>query len=191
MAAASLAAAAFAGPSYDAEGKIIIPENMDRWPTVGTTYALSYEGDGGTTLNTVRLDPESYDAYVKTGKFPVGAIFALEVRTAGRRDRAGQGRQDAGRRRWPLAACEGREGRAGHVDVLRLWREREGRATPIPRSQACYSCHDEHAGKTDTVFMQYYPTLERGPYAGSGAEGAVGAKPESFSLVTGVIPGAC
>ena len=61
-AALSLAAAAFAGPSYDADGKIVIPENMDRWPTVGTTYALSYEGDGGTTLNTVRLDPDSYDA---------------------------------------------------------------------------------------------------------------------------------
>ena len=29
----------------------------------------------------VRLDPDSYDAYVKTGKFPVGAILQLEVRT--------------------------------------------------------------------------------------------------------------
>jgi hypothetical protein len=81
LATASLAAAAFAGPSYDADGKIVIPENIDRWPTVGTTYALSYEGDGGVTLNTVRLDPESYDAFVKTGVFPVGATFGLEVRT--------------------------------------------------------------------------------------------------------------
>mgnify|MGYP001000707476 CR=1 FL=1 len=32
--------------------------------------------------------------------------------------------------------------------------------SPIPRSQACYSCHDEHAGKTDTVFTQFYPTLK-------------------------------
>ena len=30
----------------------------------------------------------------------------------------------------------------------------------IPRSQACYSCHDEHAGKPDTVFLQYYPALK-------------------------------
>ena len=29
----------------------------------------------------------------------------------------------------------------------------------IPRSQACYSCHDQHAGTTDTVFTQFYPTL--------------------------------
>ncbi|RYZ10921.1 MAG: hypothetical protein EON61_11075 [Alphaproteobacteria bacterium] len=80
VAMGSITAAAFAGPSYEADGKIVIPANMDRWPTVGTTYALSYEGDGGTTLNTVRLDPDSYDAYVKTGQFPVGAVMQLEVR---------------------------------------------------------------------------------------------------------------
>ena len=75
-----LVAAAFAGPTFDDQGRIMIPQNMDRWPTVGTTYALQYEGDGGTTLNTVRLDPESYDAYVATGVFPVGAMLQLEVR---------------------------------------------------------------------------------------------------------------
>ena len=46
----------------------------------------------------------------------------------------------------------------------------EGTLRPIPRSQACYSCHDEHAGKTDTVFMQFYPTLQE-------ARGRTEAKP--------------
>jgi hypothetical protein len=157
IAAGALAAAAFAGPSFDKDGKIVIPDNMDRWPTVGTTYALSYEGDGGTTLNTVRLDPESYDAYVKTGKFPVGAIFQLEVRRpleeiAPAKDGKTQG---------------GVVGRSLHVKD-----EKAGPGTwtfygfgagsktgnPIPRSQACYSCHQEHA-PNDTVFSQFYPAL--------------------------------
>ena len=159
VAAVSLAAAAFAGPSYDADGKIVIPENIDRWPTVGTTYALSYEGDGGTTLNSVRLDPESYDAYVKTGKFPLGAMLALEVRTPVEEIAPAKGGKTQG----------GVVGRSLHVKD-----EKAGPGTwtfygfgaasktgnPIPRSQACYSCHDEHAGKTDTVFMQFYPTLK-------------------------------
>jgi hypothetical protein len=159
LAAASLAAAAFAGPSYDADGKILIPDNMDRWPTVGTTYALSYEGDGGTTLNSVRLDPESYDAFVKTGQFPVGAIFALEVRTPLTEVAPAKGGKTQG----------GIVGRSLHVKD-----EKSGPGTwtfygyaagskvgtAIPRSQACYSCHEEHAGTTDTVFMQYYPTLK-------------------------------
>lgn len=154
-----LAAAAFAGPSYDADGKIVIPENMDRWPTVGTTYALSYEGDGGTTLNSVRLDPESYDAFVKTGAFPVGATFALEVRTPVEEIAPAKGGKTQG----------GVVGRSLHVKD-----EKSGPGTwtfygygassktggAIPRSQACYSCHDEHAGATDTVFMQFYPTLK-------------------------------
>lgn len=158
-AAASMAAAAFAGPTFEADGKIVIPENMDRWPTVGTTYALSYEGDGGTTLNTVRLDPESYEAYVKTGQFPVGAIMQLEVRAPVEEIAPAKGGQTQG----------GVVGRSLHVKD-----EKGGPGTwtfygfgassktgsPIPRSQACYSCHDEHAGKTDTVFMQFYPTLK-------------------------------
>lgn len=159
LATASLAAAAFAGPSYDADGKIVIPENIDRWPTVGTTYALSYEGDGGVTLNTVRLDPESYDAFVKTGVFPVGATFGLEVRTPMDEIAPAKGGKTQG----------GIVGRSLHVKD-----EKSGPGTwtfygygatskvgsAIPRSQACYACHDDHAGTTDTVFMQFYPTLK-------------------------------
>ena len=159
IATVSLAAAAFAGPSFDADGKIVIPDNMDRWPTVGTTYALSYEGDGGTTLNTVRLDPDSYDAYVKTGKFPVGAILQLEVRTPVEEIAPAKGGKTQG----------GVVGRSLHVKDEKggpgTWTFYGFGATsktgsPIPRSQACYSCHDEHAGKTDTVFTQFYPTLK-------------------------------
>ncbi|MEQ1782442.1 MAG: cytochrome P460 family protein [Hyphomonadaceae bacterium] len=159
LATGALAAAAFAGPSYDADGKIVIPENLDRWPTVGTTYALSYEGDGGTTLNSVRLDPDSYDAFVKTGVFPVGAMLALEVRTPMTEVMPAKGGKTQG----------GVVGRSLHVKD-----EKSGPGTwtfygysasakvggAIPRSQACYSCHEEHAGTTDTVFMQFYPTLK-------------------------------
>lgn len=158
VSAATLAAAAFAGPSFDSEGRILIPANMDRWPTVGTTYALSYEGDGGTTLNSVRLDPESYDAFVKTGEFPVGAIFALEVRTPVTEIAPAKGGKTQGAVIGRSLHVKDEKGGAG---TWTFYGYGAGAATgaPIPRSQACYSCHDEHAGKTDTVFMQYYPAL--------------------------------
>ena len=157
VAAGVLAAAAFAGPSFDKDGKIMIPENMDRWPTVGTTYALSYEGDGGVTLNTVRLDPASYETYVKTGKYPVGAILQLEVRRPVEEVAPAKGGKTQG----------GVIGRSLHVKD-----EKAGPGTwtfygfgagaktgnPIPRSQACYSCHLENA-PDDTVFSQFYPTM--------------------------------
>ena len=156
--ASLLAAAAFAGPTFDDQGRILIPENMDRWPTVGTTYALQYEGDGGMTLNPVRLDPESYDAYVATGAFPVGAMLQLEVRLPVEEIAPAKGGKTQG-------AIIGRS--------LHVKDEKAGPGTwtfygfgagsttgnPVPRSQACYACHDEHAGTSDTVFMQFYPTL--------------------------------
>jgi hypothetical protein len=157
-AAASLAAAAFAGPTFDAEGKLIIPEGREAWPAVGTTFALSYEGEGAArTFNTVRMDPESYVAYVKTGKFPVGAMLDLEVRLPVTEEAPAKGGQTQGRT----------VGRSLHVKD-----EKAGSGTwtfyaygagaktgnPVARSQPCYACHDTHA-KDDTVFTQFYPAL--------------------------------
>ena len=159
LAAGSLAAAAFAGPSFDADGKLVIPDQRDRWPMVGATYALSYEGDGGVTINTVRMDPESYDACVKTGKFPVGTMLDLEVRRPAEEVAPAKGGKTQG------AAV----GRSLHVKdekagpgTWTFYGYAAGAKTgnPIPRSQACYSCHDQHAGTTDTVFMQFYPSLK-------------------------------
>lgn len=159
LAAGSLAAAAFAGPSFDADGKLVIPDQRDRWPMVGATYALSYEGDGGVTINTVRMDPESYDAYVKTGKFPVGTMLDLEVRRPVEEVAPAKGGKTQG------AAI----GRSLHVKdekagpgTWTFYGYAAGAKTgnPIPRSQACYSCHDQHAGATDTVFTQFYPSLK-------------------------------
>jgi hypothetical protein len=171
LAMGSLAAAAFAAPAFDKDGKIIIPENMDRWPTVGTTYALQYEGDGGTTLNTVRLDPESYDAYVKTGKYPVGAILQLEVRRPVEEIAPAKGGKTQG----------GVIGRSLHVKdekagpgTWTFYGYAAGAKTgnPVARTQACYSCHQEHA-PDDTVFSQFYPALTeaRAAYAKAAAVG--------------------
>jgi hypothetical protein len=158
LAAASLAAAAFAGPSYDAEGRIIIPKDMDRWPTVGTTYALQYEGDGGTTLNTVRLDPDSYAAYVETGKFPVGAVMQLEVRRPIEEIAPAKGGKTQGVVVGRSLHVKDEKGGPG-TWTFYGFAANATTGTAIPRSQACYACHDEHAGATDTVFMQFYPTL--------------------------------
>lgn len=158
VAAASLTAAAFAGPSYGADGKIVIPENMGRWPTIGTINALSDEGDDGTTLNTVRLDPESYETYVKTGKFPVGAMLQLEVRTPVTEVAPSKGGKTQGAVVGRSLHVKDEKGGAGTWTFYGFGASVKV-GSPIPRSQACYSCHEQNAGKSDTVFLQYYPTL--------------------------------
>ena len=156
--AASLTVAwAWAGQVSDKDGRLILPRDRDRWITVGTTYALSYEGDGGTSFNTVRMDPKSYDTYVKTGKYPVGTMLDLEVRAPMTEVAPAKGGKTQGRV----------IGRSIHVKdekagpgtwTFYSFGEESTTARPFPRSENCYSCHQEHA-KDDTVFSQFYPSM--------------------------------
>jgi hypothetical protein len=144
--------------AFTPDGKLVIPPNRDRWVTLGTTYALSYEGDGGTTFNAVRMDPASYESYVRTGVIPVGAMLDLEVRRPVEEVAPARGGHTQG------AAV----GRSMHVKddksgpgtwTFYTYPAAGGAGTAIPRTQACYTCHEQHAGTTDTVFMQFYPAM--------------------------------
>lgn len=155
--AASLVAAAFAGPKFDKDGRLLLPERRDLWITVGTTYALSYEGDGSTSFNTVRMDPKSYDVYVKTGKYPVGTMFDLEVRQPMTEVAPAKGGKTQGK--VISRSLHVKDEKAGPGTwTFYSYSDESSSGRPIPRSQACYSCHAEHA-TDDTVFSQFYPTM--------------------------------
>jgi hypothetical protein len=148
---------ASAGPQSASDGKLAIPPGIAAWPLAGASYALSYEGDGATTINTVRIDPAGYSAYLKTGRFALGTILALEVRAS----------------RQEVAPAKG-----GHVQgavVGRSLHVKDEKAGPgtwtfysftpdgksgiaLARTAACYSCHRQEA-EQDTVFTQFYPAL--------------------------------
>jgi len=168
-AAGALAAAAFAGPSFDKDGKLVIPEGRDRWPTVGTTFALSYEGEGAaSSFNTVRMDPESYEVYVKTGKFPVGTMLDLDVRRPVTEEAPAKGGQTQGATVARSLHVKDEKGGPGTWTFYGYGASsKTGNA--IPRSQACYSCHDEHA-KDDTVFTQFYPSMTEARAKAAGAQ---------------------
>jgi hypothetical protein len=138
--------------------KLVIPKGRDLWITLGVTYALSYEGDGGTTFNTVRADPASYEAFVKTGVFPVGTMLDLEVRKPLTEVAPAKGGKTEG----PVIArsIHVKDEKAGPGAWTFYGYPTSGGelGTALPRSQACYSCHADHAA-TDTVFTQYYPTM--------------------------------
>lgn len=147
-----------AGPAFDSEGRFIVPAGTDSWPTVGVTVAMQYEGDvGGKTINSVRLDPASYETFVKTGEYPVGAMLELEIRRIQSGDEL---------------AREGSFQGAVATHSIHIKDEKAGPGTwtfygyppgqtlgqPIARTANCYSCHEEH-GKTDTTFTQFYPAM--------------------------------
>jgi Cytochrome P460 len=158
LAAASLAAAAFAGPSFDKDGKLVVPEGRDRWPVLGTTFALSYEGDGGTTFNTVRMDPASYDQYIKSGKYPVGSMLDLEVRGPMTEIAPAKGGKTQGKVLGRSIHIKDEKGGPGTWTFYNF--SGDGKTgSPIARTQACYTCHQDNA-KDDTTFTQFYPSMQ-------------------------------
>ena len=156
-AAAAVLTVALAGQTSDKDGRLILPKDRDRWITVGTTYALSYEGDGGTSFNTVRMDPKSYDSYVKSGKYAVGTMLDLEVRAPMTEVAPAKGGKTQGR--IINRSIHVKDERAGPGTwTFYSFGDESTSARPFPRSENCYSCHQEHA-KDDTVFSQFYPSM--------------------------------
>ncbi|MEP7209937.1 MAG: cytochrome P460 family protein [Alphaproteobacteria bacterium] len=154
--AAGFSALAWAGPKFDAGGKLVIPADTLRWPAVATTFALSYEGDGGTSFNTVRMDPKSYDTFLKTGKFPVGTMLDLEIRKPLTEVAPAKGGNVEG----PALghSIHVKDEKAGPGTWTFYAYTPGGTGSAIARDKTCYSCHQDHA-KDDTVFTQFYPAL--------------------------------
>lgn len=146
-----------AGPQILENGNLKVPDGMARWPTVGSTVALSYEIEAATTFNTVRLNPESFDAYVSTGVFPVGTMLELEIRSQNHDAEPARGGTYLGDvLRYSIHVKDEQAGPGSWT--FYQWSRGDAEARPFERDATCYACHDEHA-ETDTVFTQFYPVL--------------------------------
>ncbi len=149
------------GPQFEG-GALVRPEGHDEWPLAGASLGMSYsagaQGGHDETFHRVYVNPSSYRAFLKSGTFPEGTTFVLELY------------EPAAQLEMPARA--GRyEGRrvALEVSVKDRKRFREGwayfdfangtkrTATAFPAS-SCQSCHIRHAA-VDSVFVQFYPRL--------------------------------
>ena len=156
-------------PTYDGAGKVLRPEGYRQWVFVGTSLGLRYMGEGGSdegpgSFHNVYIQPEAYDAFVKTGAFPENTILAMEVYSAGTKEPNSElsggffGDQLTGF----SAAIKDKERFPegwGYVSFMRDGSKLAATAEPFRKSQ-CYDCHLEH-GATDNVFTQFYPLLRR------------------------------
>jgi len=156
-------------PTYDGAGKVLRPEGYRKWVFVGTSLGLRYMGEGGVdegpgSFHNVYIQPEVYDAFVKTGAFPEKTILAMEIYSAGTKEPNSElsggffGDQLTGF----SAAIKDKERFLegwGYVSFMRDGSKLAATAEPFRKSQ-CYDCHLEH-GATDNVFTQFYPLLRR------------------------------
>jgi hypothetical protein len=147
-------------PSYTKEGDLVPPLQYREWVYLTTGLDMSYTPNGNSDMSmfdNVFVNPEAYQAFVATGTWPDKTAMVLEHRRAeskGSINKTGHFQSGGIMGLEVHLKDESRfPGKWAFFDVAS-----ESKATLIPQSASCYSCHTDHAA-VDTTFVQFYPTL--------------------------------
>ncbi|MBI3413890.1 MAG: cytochrome P460 family protein [Verrucomicrobia bacterium] len=156
-------------PAVVFEGKETLrrPEGYRQWVFVGSSMGLRYNqepekpaANKSDRFNNVYINPAAFHEFTRSGKFPEGTVFILEITSA--EAKAEPGLQGSYQK--DFTALE-----AAVKDSKRFpdgWAyfsfddgkgKRKDKAAPFPRS-SCFECHHQKAA-TDHVFTQFYPVL--------------------------------
>jgi hypothetical protein len=148
-------------PTYTADGKLMFPEKYREWIYLTSGVDMSYSPQamamGHSMFDNVFVNPDSYKAFLETGKWPDKTMLVLEVRGAG---------TNASINKSGHFQTDNLMGKEVHVrDDSRFdgrWAffgfDDASTAKMVPKEASCYSCHQQHAA-VDTTFVQFYPTL--------------------------------
>jgi len=144
---------------FTADGKMEFPKDYRTWVYLSSGMDMAYGENAGPAnmhvFDNVFVDRAAYAHFEKTGRWPEGAVFVLEIRGA---------------------VAEGSINRRGHFQTNRMATEvhvkdkrfksgwaffnfrGEQPGTELPQTSPCNVCHEQHAA-LDTTFVQFYPTL--------------------------------
>lgn len=150
--------------SYTTDGKLNFPGNYREWIFLssgsGMTYGPSADPHGPPQFDNVFVNPNSYRAFLNSGKWPEKSIFVLEIRDAKSEGSINRG----GRFQGGIRAVEVLVKDKERFSDTRGWGffEYEGAersaAAKQPRTASCYACHSAN-GAVEHTFVQFYPTL--------------------------------
>ena len=148
-------------PQFTADGQLALPKDYRDWiylsSGLGMTYGPAAQADQGNPMfDNVFVNRTAYKAFLESGRWPDKTTFILEIRRA-----AGKGSiNNAGHYQIDTVAVE-----AAVKDESRFPQKwayfgfgRNDKATPLPSTSGCNSCHSQNAAVENT-FVQFYPTL--------------------------------
>jgi Cytochrome P460 len=170
-------------PSYTSDGQLRLPANYRQWVYLTTGFDMSYTASMSMdhhVFDNVFVNPESYQAFLKTGTWPDKTMLVLEVRGAkskGSVNQAGNFQdtelmglevhiKDESRfhsqGNWAFFGFDAASVPSPAANASASSTATAAGALPsskmTPTTAACYSCHAQHAA-VDTTFVQFYPTL--------------------------------
>ncbi len=156
-------------PQFDTSNVLQLPANYREWIFVGSSLGLRYTAttkdsdeskSDDETFGHVYINPFGYREFRRTGEFPVGTMFMLEV--ARKEDRAEP--ELTGSFAGEIVAVEAAVKSGDRFeDPWTYFSFDGGDETPTPTARrfpngTCIKCHRDHA-ETDHVFTQFYPIL--------------------------------
>lgn len=154
---------------YDERGDLRPPPDYRQWvflnSALGLTYGPNRSRPGqAPRFSNVFVDPASWQAFRRTGQWPDGTFFVLEIRDSQQPPAATDGGQTQARRLAVEAAVRDSSRFPGEGWAYFSFEARGGQlegAAPHPRSASCYACHEQH-GAVQWTFTQFYAdALER------------------------------
>jgi hypothetical protein len=155
---------AAADPAFTDKGELVRPADYREWIFLASGLGMTYgpnrpQAGQAAPFDNVFVNPESYRAFMKTGRWPEGTTFMLEIRSAEENVSINAG----GRTQGALRAIE-----ASVKDTKRYpdggWsyfsfdgpQGLKASAAPFPRTAGCYGCHSRN-GAVEWTFAQFYP----------------------------------
>ena len=140
------------------DAPIKFPENYRQWVYLTTGFDMSYNPAMSMDhhmFDNVFVNPEAYKAFVETGTWPDKTVLVLEIRNSATKlsiNKDGRVQTDGG-----VGEIHVKDSSRGGWAFYGFAKgTTEG--TLIPKTENCYSCHDQN-GAVDSTFVQFYPTL--------------------------------
>jgi Cu/Ag efflux protein CusF len=185
----ALVTAASGAIEYTRAAKMVLPQDYRQWVFLSSGIGMTYLPGAGANANphfdNVFVNPEAYQAFLKTGTWPDKTVLILEAR--GSESKVSINKD--GRIQTNLVAIEAHVKDASHGGwafyAFGDGTQHEGKL--LAKTEDCYSCHLQN-GAVDTTFVQFYPTLAdiakaKGTFKDTSAEtNSPAAAPKRFEL---------
>ena len=146
---------------FDDEGNLILPASFDQWVFLGSSLGQQYEEeafdpDSPGLFQVVRMEPNAYAAFLETGEFVDGTMFALHFYGAQEKLSINRG----GFVMSGLRFAEIHYKDSKYQDGFNFFTFTPGSdlATEVALPNDCVECH-RRDGAYDGVFVQFYPDI--------------------------------
>jgi cytochrome P460 len=149
-------------PQYAKGSNLVRPPDYREWVYLSSGLGMEYMPDTNREsprFGNVFVNPSSYRAFMKTGKWPDKTTFVLEFRASTSEGSINKG----GRFQSQLVGLEAEVKDSRFPDGWAFFNFGRGAAIgnvaePLPVDAGCVECHTKNTA-VERTFVQFYPTL--------------------------------